>query len=84
LGKRAVPVPRGATYEDLCYFTLRMSGTLMTEAVGVWAAGGRAALDAAAVPQGKSAHPTFRNAGPEILAVVHEKLKAGTYAHFSN
>merc|ERR1719398_433806 len=31
--KREVPVKRGYTYNDLCYFTLSLSGTLMVEAV---------------------------------------------------
>ena len=84
LGKREIAVKRGYTYEDLCYYTLVMSGTLMTEAVGVWAEGGRAGLDAIAVAQGKSDHPTFRNAGPEILDVVHQKLRDQTYAHYAN
>ena len=35
-------------------------------------------------PQGESEHPTFRNAPEEVLAVVREKLREQTYAHYSN
>jgi hypothetical protein len=33
-------------------------------------------------PQGEAEHPTFRNAGPEILEVVNQKLADQTYAHY--
>ena len=79
--RREMEVTRGMTYEDLCYGTLVLSGILMKEALiayeeGMWGEMRR--------PQGESGHPTFRNAPEEVLAVVREKLREQTYAHYSN
>jgi len=79
--RREMEVTRGMTYEDLCYGTLVLSGILMKEALiayeeGMWGEMRR--------PQGESEHPTFRNAPEEVLAVVREKLREQTYAHYSN
>jgi len=79
VGRREVPVRRGDTYEDLCYGTLVMSGTLMTEAVTAYAGGHLAELRR---PQGESPHPTFKNMPDELLDTVFEKLRNRTYAHY--
>jgi len=78
--KREVPVKRGYTYNDLCYFTLRLSGTLMTEAVAHYAETGN--FDALKQKQGESPNPTFLNASDEVLEEVHRKLKEQTYKHY--
>lgn len=75
--KRVIPVQRGDTYELLCWKTLVMAGTLMTEAVGMWLKG-----DITRTPQGESGLPTFKVAPPEVLDVVYRKLAEGTYRHF--
>jgi len=80
LDKREVPVKRGATYNDLCYFTLCLSGTLMTEAVTHYAKHGN--FDSIRQKQGESAHPTFENAPDEVLEAVNTKLKDQTYKHY--
>lgn len=77
--RREVPVQRGATYEDLCYHTLVLAGVLMREALEAYVAG---RWDELRTPQGESPHPTFKNAPPEVLAEVRDKLRAGTYAHY--
>ena len=79
--RREFPVTRGMTYEDLCYHTLVLAGTLMKEALlayerGIW--------DEIRRPQGDAYHPTFRNAPEEILEVVRQKLRDQTYAHYSD
>eukprot|EP01064_Diplonema_japonicum_P012127 TRINITY_DN1959_c0_g2_i1.p1 TRINITY_DN1959_c0_g2~~TRINITY_DN1959_c0_g2_i1.p1 ORF type:complete len:270 (+),score=62.08 TRINITY_DN1959_c0_g2_i1:64-810(+) len=80
VGKREIPVKRNHTYEDLCYFTMVLSGTLMTEAVTKYYGG---VLEDARTKQGSSDHPTFKNAPDEVLEVVHQKLKDGKYKHYS-
>lgn len=75
--KRMIPVHRGDTYELLCWKTLVMAGTLMTEAVGMWKRG-----EMTRTPQGESELPTFKVAPPEVLEVVYRKLAEGTYGHF--
>lgn len=80
LFKREIPVKRGTTYEDLCYFTLCMSGTLMTEAVAHYAEHGN--FDALRQKQGESPNPTFRNAPDEVLEEVYKKLSEQTYKHY--
>jgi len=79
VGRRTVSVHRGARYEDLCYRTLVMAGTLMTQAVRAYADGRLAALRR---PQGPSPNPTFRNMPDGLLAVVRQKLRDQTYAHY--
>ena len=79
LMRREVPVKRGMTYEDLCYETLVLSGVLMKEALMAYVAGKWSAMRHA---QGESPWPTFRNAPPEILEVVDQKLAEQTYAHY--
>eukprot|EP01059_Diplonema_ambulator_P032743 TRINITY_DN6575_c0_g1_i1.p1 TRINITY_DN6575_c0_g1~~TRINITY_DN6575_c0_g1_i1.p1 ORF type:complete len:249 (+),score=85.81 TRINITY_DN6575_c0_g1_i1:47-793(+) len=81
VGRREVPVTRGMTYEDLCYHTMVLSGTLMAEAVTKYYEG---TLEDARVKQGKSDHPTFKNAPDEVLDVVRQKLQEGTYKHFTD
>ena len=75
--RRTTPVHRGDTYELLCWKTLVMAGTLMTEAVTMWKRG-----EMTRTPQGESALPTFKVAPPEVLEVVYRKLAEGTYRHF--
>jgi methionyl-tRNA formyltransferase len=76
--RREVEVRRGMTYEDLCYETLVLAGTLMREALDAFV---EDRWDELRRPQGESSWPTFRNAPPEVLEAVREKLAAGTYAH---
>ena len=78
VGKREIPVKKGSTYEDLCYYTMRMSGTLMTEAVVRYQ---NDKLEESRVKQGKSEHPTFKNASDEVIEEVRKKLAEGTYKH---
>ncbi|MAJ18922.1 MAG: hypothetical protein CMA06_03685 [Euryarchaeota archaeon] len=77
--RREVAVTRGMTYEDLCYETLVLAGALMKEALVAYSTG---RWDEMRHPQGESEHPTFRNAGPDILEVVNHKLAEQTYAHY--
>lgn len=77
--RREVAVTRGMTYEDLCYETLVLAGALMKEALVAYSAGRWGEMRH---PQGESEHPTFRNAGPDILEVVNHKLAEQTYAHY--
>jgi len=79
--RREVPVTRGMTYEDLCYETLVLAGVLMKEALMSYDEG---RWDEMRRPQGKSDHPTFRNAPEEVLEVVRQKLRDQTYAHYSD
>jgi len=81
VGRREVPVHRGDRYEDLCYSTLVTAGTLMTEAVRAHAEGNLTALRRA---QGHSPNPTFKNMPDELLAVVRQKLRDQTYAHYAD
>ena len=77
--RRELPVKRGMTYEDLCYETLVLAGVLMKEALMAYVNG---QWDEMRRPQGKSSHPTFRNAPEEVLQVVNQKLRDQTYAHY--
>ena len=77
--RREFPVKRGMTYEDLCYETLVLAGVLMKEALMAYVAGKWPEMRHA---QGESPWPTFRNAPPEILEVVDQKLAEQTYAHY--
>ena len=79
--RREVAVKRGMTYEDLCYETLVLAGVLMKEALVAYVS---EAWPEMRRPQGESPWPTFRNAGPEILEVVAQKLSAETYTHYVN
>lgn len=76
--RRELSVRPGMTYEDLCHGTLVLSAELMTEAVRAYVEGRWPELRR---PQGDSEHPTFKNAPPQVLDVVREKLLSGTYAH---
>jgi len=80
LVKREVEVKRGATYNDLCYFTLCLSGTLMTEAMTHYAQHGN--FDALRQKQAESPNPTFENASDEVLEAVYTKLKEQSYKHY--
>ncbi len=75
--KRMIPVHRGDAYELLCWKTLVMAGTLMTEAVGMWLKD-----EITRKPQGESELPTFKVAPPEVLDAVYRKLAESTYRHF--
>ena len=78
----AVAVRRGMTYEDLCYRTLVLSGVLMKEALLMYTNADWTRFRDLGYPQGPSAWPTFRNAPPEVLAAVNQKLEKKTYAHY--
>jgi len=78
--KREVPVRRGATYNDLCYYTLALSGALMTEAVTHYAKHGN--FDAMRQKQDESPNPTFENAPDDVLEAVHKKLALHFYKHY--
>lgn len=78
--KREVPVKRGATYSDLCYSTLCLSGTLMTEAVTHYAKQGN--FDALRQKQEESPNPTFENAPDDVLEAVYKKLQDQAYKHY--
>lgn len=77
--KRQIGVMRGMTYEDLCYHTLVLSGTLMREALEAYSKDEWGEMRR---PQGDSDHPTFRNASDEVLQVVRKKLADQTYLHY--
>jgi len=79
VGRREVPVHRGDRYQDLCYKTQVMAGSLMTEALDNYFVG---RLGMRRRPQGESPHPTFRNMPEELLQVVYRKLRDQTYAHY--
>jgi methionyl-tRNA formyltransferase len=76
--KRVIPVQRGDTYELLCWKTLVMAGTLMTEAVTQWKEN-----RIQRTLQGESELPTFKVPPPEIMEVVYRKLKEETYKHYA-
>lgn len=78
VGRREIPVHRGDTYEKLCWETIGLAGTLMTEAVDAWTKG---KLKGTPQPVGKEA---LRVAPPDVLEVVYRKLRDGTYKHFIN
>lgn len=78
VGKREIKVKLGDTYENLCWKTLVMAGTLMVEAVSMWKEG-----SIVRKPQVKSEFPTFRVPPREVLEVVYKKLEEGTYKHFT-
>jgi len=77
--RREFAVERGMTYADLCQGTLVLAGVLMKEALTAYVAGEWPSMR---TPQAESPCPTFKNAPPEVLAVVHRKLAEQTYAHF--
>jgi hypothetical protein len=56
-----------------------LAGVLMKEALQSYEAD---TIDSIRKPQGESAHPTFKNAPPEVLEVVRQKLRDCTYAHY--
>lgn len=71
--RREIPVEPGATYEDLCYATNVLSGTLMTEALAAYATG---TLRLIPQPAGEPAH---RNMPDAMVAEVKRKLAEGRY-----
>lgn len=77
--RREVPVTRGMNYEDLCFETSMLAGTLMQEALTAYVEGRWAHLRS---PQGTSDRETFKNAPPEVLEVVRQKLADETYKHY--
>ena len=81
LMRREIKVKRGMTYEDLCFETLVLAGVLMKEVLIAYENQKWSELRR---PQGDSDFPTFRNAPPEILEVVNEKLKEQTYLYYSD
>jgi len=79
--RRPVAVRRGMRYEDLCFETLTLAGSLMREALTAYDEGRWPELRR---PQGSSSWPTFRNASPEVIEVVRRKLAEETYAHYAD
>ncbi len=78
VGRRTIDVHRGDTYEDLCFATLGLSGTLMREALEAYA---RGAL--AGTPQA-SGGKALRNMPAEMVEAVKAKLARGEYAHYAS
>ncbi len=75
VGRRTIDVHRGDTYEDLCFLTIRLSGTLMREAVESFARGA-----IRGVPQ-VGGEPARKNMPDEMVEAVKRKLARGEYAH---
>ncbi|MCB9755006.1 MAG: hypothetical protein H6713_34140 [Myxococcales bacterium] len=75
VGRRALPVRRGDTYEQLCYRATALSAALMREALEDFVAG---TLTRAPQPPGSPAH---KNMPPEQVEAVKRKLAAGRYRH---
>jgi methionyl-tRNA formyltransferase len=80
LGIGHVDVKAGDTYEDLCYYTLRMSATLMAEIVAVYSEQGN--FESIKEKQGESDYPCFECVPDDRLGEVAQKLSDGTYKHF--
>jgi methionyl-tRNA formyltransferase len=78
VGRRVLDVHRGDTYEDLCHRTLRLSGTLMREALQAHVQG-----NLHSIPQGPGA-PAHKNMPEEMVEQVKAKLARGEYAHYSD
>ncbi len=78
--RRAMEVRRGMTYEDLCYGTTLIAGELMREALQAFVAGRWPELRH---PQGESPWPTFKNAPPEVIDKVRNKLQEESYVHYA-
>lgn len=76
VGRREIAVHRGDTYEKLCWETIGLSATLMTEAVAAYASG---TLEP--TPQAAGS-PAYRNMPDEMVEQVRAKLAEGRYAHF--
>jgi methionyl-tRNA formyltransferase len=79
--RRALPVQRGMTYEDLCFETAALSAVLMKEALQAFDDGRWQELRHA---QGVSPWPTFKNAPPEVLEEVQRKLREETSVHYAS
>ena len=78
VSRREIPVRRGDSYEKLCWETVRLSGTLMTEAVGAWKGG-----NLRSTPQ-EPGGETHRNMPDELVRAVKRKLSEGRYARFAD
>ena len=78
VSRREIEVFRGDTYEKLCWETVRLSGTLMTEAVAAWSRG-----ELEASPQ-LGEGQTHRNMPEDMVAAVREKLSDGRYLHYAD
>jgi methionyl-tRNA formyltransferase len=75
VGRRELEVSRSDTYESLCYRTIVLSGTLMTEALRAYA------HDALVrTPQG-GGPKAYKNMPEEMVAAVKQRLADGRYAH---
>ena len=77
--RRALPVYRGQTYEQIVRGVLTLSGTLMAEALELLASG-----DPSTTPQDPAVGETLRVIPPEYLEVAKTKLAQGDYHHFSD
>ncbi len=78
VAQRILPVHRGDTYEKLVAGTIKLAGTLMTEALQQYAAG-----TLKRTPQPKEGN-TYKVMPPEMVAEVKAKLVNGTYKHFGD
>jgi len=78
VAQRILPVHRGDTYEKLVAATIKLAGTLMTEALQQYAAG-----TLKRTPQPKEGN-TYKVMPSERVAEVKAKLANGTYKHFGD
>lgn len=78
VARQALPVPRGATYEDLCHGTCLLSAELMAGAVAQL-------RDGRLRPRPQTGEgTTHRNMPPEGVARVKARLAAGEYSHYAD
>ncbi len=78
VSRRELAVRRGDTYEKLCWATIGLSATLMTEALRAVAEGALSSQ-----PQGNGS-PTHKNMSAELVEQVRRKLAEGRYAHYAD
>jgi len=76
VGRRALPVRRGHSYERLCHDTDQLCATLMREALESFRDG-----TLVSTPQGEGG-PAHRTMPSEGVAEVRRRLAAGAYSHF--
>ncbi len=77
--RRALPVYRGETYEQIVRRVLTLSGELMAETLALLEAG-----KAEATPQDVDAGKALRVIPPELLAKAKKDLARGRYSHFAD
>jgi methionyl-tRNA formyltransferase len=77
--RRALPVHRGETYEQIVRRVLTLSGELMAETLALLEAG-----KAIATPQDADTGVALRVIPPELLAKARRDLARGRYSHFAD